>query len=119
MLRRPGRHLAARAACAPMNLLADAGADPLAPASVAVSLVVAIVAALLVGLALGAARKRANPALRWVALAFAVFAAKNVFSAVNVATHVVPHDAIELSLSLFDMALLALLCIPLVLRRRG
>jgi hypothetical protein len=54
-----------------------------------------------------------------VALAFVVFGLKNVFSAYNVLTHTVPHDAIELVLSLFDLVLLVLLFAPLVLRRRS
>lgn len=91
----------------------------LTPYAVAVSSLVAVLAIVLAGLALRAARRRGNPALRIVALAFFAFFVKNVFSAFNVLTHVVPHDAIELVLSLFDLALLLLLFLPLVLRRRG
>jgi hypothetical protein len=99
--------------------LADVGSPGLTPASVVVSMVVALLAGAMAAVAFGAARKRANPALRWVALAFVVFALKNVFSAVNVSTHQVPHDIIELSLSLFDLVILVLLFLPLVRRRRG
>ncbi|HEX2021739.1 MAG TPA: hypothetical protein VHH36_03450 [Candidatus Thermoplasmatota archaeon] len=99
--------------------LADATSEALTPASVVVSLAVAFLAAVLVALALGAARKRQNPGLRWVAAAFAVLCAKNVFSAFNVQTHVVPHDAIELVLSVADLAVLLLLFLPLYRRKRG
>lgn len=93
-------------------------AEPLALGSAVVSALVALLAFLMAGLALRAASRRANPALRVVALAFALFGVKNVFSAINVLTHLVEHDAIELVLSLFDLVLLALLFLPLVLRRR-
>lgn len=88
------------------------------PASVAVSTLVAILALTLAGVAFAAARRRGNGALRIVAIAFLVFAAKNVFSAFNVAQHVVPHDSLELVLSLFDLALLLLLFAPFM-RRKG
>lgn len=91
----------------------------LTPASVAVSVLVALLALALAGLALASARRRSNRDLRFVAAAFLVFAAKNGFSAYNVLTHAVPHDAIELVLSVFDLVLLLLLVAPLVLRKRG
>lgn len=91
----------------------------LTPVSVGVSALVAVLAFVLAGLAFRAAARRANPALRLVAIAFVVFGAKNAFSAYNVLTHVVPHDAIELVLSLFDLGLLLLLFAPLALRRRS
>lgn len=97
----------------------------LTPYSAGVSALVAVLALVFAGIALSASRRRANAALRIVALAFLVFAAKNVFSAYNVIAHEmegwpsVPHDAIELVLSLFDLGLLLLLFAPLVLRRRG
>lgn len=90
----------------------------IAPASVAVSALVAILALALAAVAFAAARRRGNGALRIVATAFVVFAAKNVFSAFNVARHVVPHDTIELVLSLFDLVLLLLLFAPFM-RRKG
>lgn len=102
-----------------MVLLVEETSPALTPVSVATSVLVALLAFVLAGMALGAMRKRGNPSLKWVALAFAVFGVKNVFSAVNVASHVVPHDAIELVLSLFDLALLVLLLIPLLRRRRA
>ena len=102
-----------------MLALADVTSPALTPLSAAVSLLVAALAVVLAVLAFAARRKRGNPALAWVAYAFLVFAAKNVFSAVNVVTHVVPHDAIELALSLFDLLLLVLLFMPFVFRRRG
>lgn len=103
-------------------MLAAAGtgvAEGLAGISAATSILVALLAALFAALALGAWRKRRNPALGWVTAAFAIFAAKNVFSAVNVSTHLVEHDLIELILSLFDLAILAMLFTPFVFRRRG
>lgn len=101
-------------------LLAVEDTSPaLTPLSAGTSVVVALLAFVLAGLAVAALRKRGNPALKWVALAFAVFGLKNVFSAYNVTSHVVPHDAIELVLSLFDLALLLLLLIPFLRRRRA
>jgi hypothetical protein len=87
------------------------------PASVTVSSLVAILALVFAGLAFAAARRRGNRALHVVAVAFLVFAAKNIFSAYNVGRHVVPHDTIELVLSLFDLVLLLLLFAPFMLRR--
>lgn len=78
-----------------------------------------ILAIALAVLAFSAASKRASPNLRWVGTAFAVFAVKNAFSAFNVWTHSVPHDAIELVLSLFDLVLLALIFVPLFRRRKA
>ena len=92
--------------------------DALSVASSATSVLVTMLAVVLAIMALRAARVRNAPSLRWVGAAFAVFALKNAFSAFNVWTHAVPHDAIELVLSLFDLVLLVLLFAPLVLRRR-
>lgn len=100
-------------------VLADTEMPALTPASATVSVLVALLALALAALAVAAGRRRANPALKWVAAAFGVFALKNVFSAYNVLYHAVPHDAIELILSLFDLVLLALLFVPLVMRRRA
>ena len=103
-----------------MIFLAQAHESPaLTPASVAVSALVALLALVFAGLAFAAARRRGNRALHLVAVAFAVFALKNAFSAYNVQTHVIPHDEIELILSLFDLVLLVLLFVPLAMRRRG
>lgn len=104
-----------------MLFLAQAAHDSpeLTPYSIAVSAVVALLAFVLAVLAVRAAAQRGNRALRMVGLAFIVFGLKNVFSAYNVLTHTVPHDAIELVLSLFDLVLLVLLFMPLVLRKRG
>lgn len=93
--------------------------DALTVASSGTSVVVMLLAAGLSVVAFRAARLRKTPSLRWVGVAFAVFAVKNGFSAFNVWTHTVPHDAIELVLSVFDLVLLMLLLAPLVLRRRG
>lgn len=100
-------------------LLLEDTSPALTPVSAGTSVVVALLAFVLAGLAVGAMRRRGNPSLKWVALAFVVFGVKNVFSAVNVVSHVVPHDAIELVLSLFDLALLVLLFIPFLRRRRA
>jgi hypothetical protein len=102
-----------------MALAAATQHGPLDLASSGTSVVVALLALTMAVLAFRAQRKRANPGLRLVGIAFLVFAAKNVFSAYNVLTHAVPHDAIELVLSLFDLALLLLLFAPFLLRRRG
>lgn len=93
--------------------------DPMSVASSATSVLVMLLAIVLTVMALRAARIRSTPSLRWVGAAFGVFAFKNAFSAFNVWTHAVPHDAIELVLSLLDLMLLVLLFAPLVLRRRG
>lgn len=98
--------------------LALAG-GPLADLSAGVSLVVALLALGMAVVACVSMRRRSNRALGIVAAAFLVFAAKNVFSAVNVETHLVEHDAIELVLSLFDLVLLLLLFLPLLARRRS
>lgn len=100
-------------------LLDVAGATPLASVSAAVSILVATLAFVMAGMGFAAAAKRGNRALRIVALSFAVFGVKNVFSAVNVSTHLVEHDMIELVLSLFDLVILALLFTPFILRKRG
>lgn len=92
--------------------------DPMSLASSATSAVVMLLALVLCGLAFRAARARSSPSLRWVGWAFLVFALKNAFSAYNVWTHTVPHDAIELVLSIFDLVLLVLLFVPLILRKR-
>lgn len=93
--------------------------DPMSVASSATSLLVMLLAIVLAVMALRAARMRSTPTLRWVAAAFGVFALKNAFSAFNVWTHAVQHDAIELVLSILDLVLLVLLFAPLVLRRRS
>jgi len=110
-----------RAMSVPLMFLAQATHESpeLTPYSAGVSILVAILALVLAGLAILSLRRRKNPALRFVAAAFFVFAAKNVFSAYNVLEHAVPHDAIELVLSVFDLLLLLLLFAPLALRRRS
>lgn len=91
--------------------------DSLSVASAGTSVIVTLLASTLAILAFLAATKRRSPNLRWVGAAFVVFAAKNAFSAYNVWTHVIPHDAIELTLSLFDLVLLGLIFAPLLRRR--
>lgn len=94
-------------------------APEVALVSSATSSVVGLVAALLVVLAVRARRRSGNPQLAYVAGAFGVFVARSAFSAYNVQTHAVPHDEIELVLSLLDLLILILLCIPFVLRGQG
>lgn len=103
-----------------MPLAATFGtADSLALASAWTSVVVAALAIAMSFVAFRASRRRGNPALRIVGIAFAVFALKNLFSAYNVGVqHMLRHDAIELVLSLFDLVLLILLFMPLLRRRR-
>lgn len=108
-------------------MLALAASEPtaIASASALVSLLVMLLALALAGMAIASLRRRGNPAMRYVAAAFGVFALKNGFSAYNVVAHeragwpAVQHDAIELVLSLFDLVLLLLLFVPLILRRRA
>ena len=101
----------------PILLLVEGTA--LATASAGTSILVALLAFVLAGIAFGAMRRRGNPALKWVAIAFLLFGVKNAFSALNVLTHLVKHDAIELVLSLFDLMLLLLLLLPFLRRRRA
>lgn len=80
------------------------------------SVLVGLLAAGLALLALRARGRRGNRDLTFVAAAFGLFLVKSLFSAYNVLTHAVPHDAIELVLSLFDLAVLALIALPLLVR---
>lgn len=102
-----------------MLVLAQAAGGTLTTVSAGVSVLVALLALAMAAIAFSAAEKRGNRALKAVGFAFLIFMAKNLFSAYNVVFHAVPHDAIELILSLFDLGLLALLFSPLVFRRRG
>lgn len=102
-----------------MLVLAEATDPALTPLSSGTSVVVALLAAALAVLAFRAAARRGNPGLRWVGSAFVVFALKNAFSAYNVTTHLVPHDDIELVLSVADFLILLLLFAPLLARRRS
>ena len=103
-----------------MIFLADGGVDvELAPYSSATSIFVALLALLFSFVAFQAWRRKGTRGLFWVGIAFVVFALKNVFSAYNVVTHFVPHDDIELGLSLFDLVIMLLLFAPLIFRPRG
>ena len=62
-------------------------------------------------------KRQGNTRLLFVVIAFGVFVLKGLFSAYNVLTHTVPHDAIELVLSLLDLIALLLLFIPFVIPR--
>lgn len=102
-----------------MLVLLDATSPELTPYASVVSGIAALLAVVFAFLAFGAARRRGNPGLRWVAGAFLLFAAKNVFATFNVVTHRVPHDAIELVLAATDLLIMAMLFAPLILRRRS
>jgi peptidoglycan/LPS O-acetylase OafA/YrhL len=81
------------------------------------STVVGVFALGLAALAWRARRRSANRQLTFVAAAFLLFAARSAFSAYNVTTHFIVHDYIELYLSLFDLAILVLLLLPLLVKR--
>lgn len=102
-----------------LHALADATSPTLTPWSAGTSAVVALLALGLALLAFRAWRKRRNAGLAWVGGAFVVFAVKNVFSAYNVTEHAVPHDEIELILSLFDLLIMLMLFAPFLGRRRS
>ncbi|MCA1812625.1 MAG: hypothetical protein LC624_01585 [Halobacteriales archaeon] len=91
-------------------------------ASATTSAVVGLIALALAVLAWRARSRSGNAQLAFVAAAFAVFAAKSAFSAWDVATpspHPVPHDELELVLSVFDLAIIVLLCLPLLVKARA
>lgn len=79
-------------------------------------LLVGLIALAMAVLAWQARQRSGNPQLAFVAGAFALFLAKSLFSAYNVWTHDVPHDEIELVLSLFDLLIIGALFLPFVLR---
>lgn len=82
-----------------------------------VVLLVGLLAAALAGVGYGASRRSGNPALGFVAGAFAVFALKSIFSAWGVYARALPHEHLELVLSLADLVILVLLALPLLTRR--
>lgn len=86
-------------------------------ASSLTSIAVGLIALVMAGLAFRARRRSGNRQLAFVGAAFTLFLAKSLFSAYNVQTHYVPHDLIELGLSLFDLAIIGLLFLPFVLRK--
>jgi hypothetical protein len=88
----------------------------IADASSLTSLVVGLIALVMAVLALRARGRSGNRKLLCVAAAFGLFVVKSVFSAYNVQTHAVPHDLIELGLSLFDLAIIGLLFLPFVVK---
>lgn len=96
--------------------LAMTAADSLSLYSSVASGLVGLISLGLAGLALRARGRSGNRQLGFVAGAFLLFAAKSVFSAYNVWTHDIAHDAIELVLSLFDLVILGLLVLPLLVR---
>lgn len=97
----------------------------LSPWSATLSVLVALLAFTFAALAFRARAKRQNRGLLWVGWAFLLFGLKNVFSAYSVVSGSedglpeVPHDVIELVLSCFDLAIMVLLFVPLIFRRRG
>jgi hypothetical protein len=102
-----------------MLALADATSPALTPLSSGSAIVVALLALVFAVLAFRAASKKGNASLRFVGTAFVLFALKDAFSAYNVVTHDVPHDAIELVLSLADLVIILLLFAPFAFRRRA
>lgn len=102
-----------------MMVLAAEVEPELAPLSSGTSLLVALLALVFAFLAFRAHARKRNRGLLVVGVAFLIFAAKSAFSAYNVLTHAVPHDLIELALSLFDLVLIVLLFLPFLLRKRG
>lgn len=97
----------------------DAVATGVGPIASAVGFIVALFALVFAILAFRAAKRRPNPGLYWVSGAFLVFAAKNAFTALVVVTHAVPHDEIELALTVSDFVIMLLLFAPFVTRRRA
>ncbi|HEV8360863.1 MAG TPA: hypothetical protein VGR28_10455 [Candidatus Thermoplasmatota archaeon] len=92
----------------------------LALASSLTSLAVGLIALALAALALRARRSSGNRQLGFVAAAFALFAVKSAFSSYDVLTeppHLVPHDELELVLSLFDLVIIVLLVVPLLVKK--
>jgi hypothetical protein len=107
------------AAATMLALLVDHDAPQFNVPAIGVSAIVALLAFVFAGLAWRAAQKRGTRGLRIVAAAFIVFALKGIFTAVNVETHIVPHDEIEFFLSVFDLVLLAILFVPFLPWRRA
>lgn len=96
-------------------------APDLALLSAATSVVVGFVALAMAVLAWRARARTGNRQLVFVGAAFAAILAKSLFSAWDVTQpqpHPVPHDALELVLSLFDLATITLLAAPFVLKAR-
>ena len=89
-------------------------------ASALTSLLVGLIALVLAVSAWRARARSGNRQLGFVGAAFVLFLAKSLVSTADVLTpfpHAVPHDALELVLSLFDLAILGLLFLPLALKR--
>lgn len=106
-----------------MIFLAAETFPALTPFSAATSGLVALLALVMAIVAFRARIRRGNKALALVGWAFVIFCVKNVFSGYNVIAHdqvgwpSIPHDEIELILSLFDLVILLLLFAPFLLRR--
>lgn len=94
------------------------------PATIAVlaSSLVALVALVMALLAWRAYRYTGNARLRFVVVAFALFAAKSAFTAYDVSTplpHPIQHDHLEAILSVVDLAIILVLFVPFVLPKKG
>jgi hypothetical protein len=97
----------------------DDFAPQVVPYASATAALVALLALVFAGVAIRARRERGNRALVWVALAFFVFALKQVFTSVALVTDYVAHDIIELVLTASDLAIMLLLFAPFVTRRKA
>ncbi|MHB8586856.1 MAG: hypothetical protein ACYDDF_13595 [Thermoplasmatota archaeon] len=84
-------------------------------ASAALIGVVALIALALAIVGFVSRNRSRNRKVAWVATAFAVFAAKNAFSAWAIYTGSVSHADLELYLAIIDLVVLALLVTPLFL----
>lgn len=84
------------------------------------SLLAAVVmgAALALALVLWRSADRiADPRLRWIAGGFGIFAAKHAFSIYTIQVTVAHHEVTEMIGTAFDVAMIACMSMPLLLRR--
>ncbi len=89
-------------------------AHPSEIAATAVVLVVAAIAVALTIIAVRAQRRSGNPRLRLVATAFAMLAIKGLLVAAALQWGFIGHEHLELVSSLFDLAVVVLLALPLL-----
>lgn len=88
------------------------------PLPTAVLSVVTVAMLFLTGLALRSWRRSGNARLAFVAAAFGLFAFKSALTAYALFTGAVPHEALELLNSVFDLGIAALLIAPILLPPR-
>jgi len=103
----------------PVTLAHQDFAPQVIPYASATAAIVALLAIVFAAVAVRAASARRNGALIWVALAFFVFALKQVFTSIVVVTDYVPHDIIELVLTVSDLLIMLFLFAPFLRRRRA